>query len=155
MAWTYADWQTKTTSVPIIAVATATGTFSLSGDQTAQCRVGDRTAVDTGANIGTYTVSAIAYAPNTTVVTVTPAPASATVTGNLVFGPSNATMLAYLRLHHAEVSQAISAGVSSDGTSINTDTLLQYLRNVVQPELSKRERALGGMFMAGQLKIYA
>jgi hypothetical protein len=154
MAWSYSAWQTLTATAAITAVSIAAATFTVAADQTAQVRVGDRLVVDTGPNKGSYTVGAVAYAPDNTVVTVSPAPASATVSGNLVFGPSNSTMLANLRLHHAEVSAAISASVTADGTSVNTDGLLNYLRNVVQPELAKRERALGGMFMAGQLKTY-
>lgn len=155
MPWAYSDWQTKTTAIAITAVSTGDGTFTLAGDQMAQARPGDRPTVDSGANIGTYSIQAISYAPNNTTVTVSPAPSSAVVAGNLVFGASLSTALMNLRLHHAEVSSAISQAVSADGTSVNTDTLLNYLRNVVQPELAKRERALGGMFMAGQLKINA
>jgi hypothetical protein len=152
MAWSYAAWQTLTTSVAITAVSIAAQTFTVATDQRSQVRVGDSLAVDTGANKGTYAVTAINYAPDNTVVTVSPAPASAVVAGNLVFGPSLSTQLANLRGHHAEVSAAISASVSADGTSVNSDTLRTYLKEIVQPELSKRERAAGGMFMAGNLR---
>ena len=155
MAWLYSSWQTLTATAAITAVSLSAGSFTVAGFKLDQARIGDRVAVDAGANLGSYTVAAITYAPDNTVVTVTPVPASATVAGNLVFGPSNSTMLANLRLHHAEVSAAISASVGSDGTTLNTDGLLNYLRQVVQPELAKRERALGGMFMAGQLKVWA
>ena len=155
MAWSYSAWQTMTTTAAIAAVSTSAATFTVAGDQTSLARVGDRLPVDTGANKGSYTITAISYTPDNTVFTVTPAPASAVVAGNLIFGPSLSTMLVNLRLHHAEVSAAISAAVSADGTSVNSQTLLDYLRNVVAPELAKRERARDGMFMAGQLKPYA
>lgn len=152
MAWTYAAWQTLTSTAAITAVSIASSSFTVAFDQTKVVRIGDRIAVSAGANIGNYTVSSVTYTPDSTVVIVSPAPASATVAGNLVFGPSSSTMLANLRLHHAEVSAAISASVGDDGTSVNTDTLLNYLRNIIQPELSKRERMLGGMFMSGNLR---
>lgn len=152
MAWIYSGWQTATSISAITAVSTSAGTFTVSFDQLALVRPGDRVSVSAGANIGKYTVTAVAYAPDSTVVSVSPAPSSAAVTGNLVFGPSNSTMLDNLRKHHAEVSAAISANVGSNGTSLDTSTLLDYLRNVVQPELARRERILGGMFMVGQLK---
>jgi ABC-type ATPase with predicted acetyltransferase domain len=152
MAWVYSGWQTATAAVVITAVSTASGTFTLSTDQTYLVRAGDRVAVNSGANIGRYTVTAVNYAPDSTVVSVTPAPASAVVAGSVVFGPSNSTMLDNLRKHHAEVSAAISAAVGSNGTSIDTSVLLDYLKNVVRPEMNKIERIMGGMFMAGQLR---
>jgi hypothetical protein len=155
MAWAYSAWQTLSTAAAITAVSTSAGTFTVALDQTANAKPGERISVDTGANKGSYTVTSVSYAPDNTVVYVTPSPASAVVAGNLVFGPSGSTMLANLRLHHAEVSAAISAAVSADGTSVNSQTLLDYLRSVVSPELSAQERAIGGMFAAGQLKPYA
>ena len=152
MAWVYSGWQTATAAVVITAVSTASGTFTLSTDQTHLVRAGDRVAVNSGANIGKYTVTAVSYAPDSTVVSVTPAPVSAVVAGSVVFGPSNSTMLDNLRKHHAEVSAAISAAVGSNGTSIDTSVLLDYLKNVVRPEMNKIERVMGGMFMAGQLR---
>jgi hypothetical protein len=152
MAWIYSGWQTATAAVVITAVSTASGTFTSSTDQTHLVRPGDRVAVNSGANIGRYTVTAVSYAPDSTVVSVTPAPTSAVVAGSLVFGPSNSTMLDNLRKHHAEVSAAISAAVGSNGTSIDTSVLLDYLKNVVRPEMNKIERVMGGMFMAGQLR---
>ena len=152
MAWIYSGWQTATSAVVITAVSPASGTLTLSTDQTHLVRAGDRVAVNSGANIGKYTVTAVSYAPDSTIVSVTPAPASAVVAGSLVFGPSNSTMLDNLRKHHTEVSAAISAAVGSNGTSIDTSVLLDYLKNVVRPEMNKIERVMGGMFMAGQLR---
>ena len=152
MAWVYSSWQTLTTPILITAVSTASGTFTVAGDQAMLARPGDYIRVSAGANAGRYTVTAVAYTPDNTVVSVTPAPASAVVAGNLVFGVSNSTMLDSLRKHHAEVSAAISANVGSNGTSIDTNVLLEYLRGVVRPEINKLERVMGGMFMAGQLR---
>jgi hypothetical protein len=155
MAWAYAAWQTLTATSAITAVSIPASAITVALDQTNLVRVGDRIAVSSGPNIGKYTVGGVVYLPDSTTITISPAPASATVTGNLIFGPTNSTMLDNLRKHHAEVSAAISANVGSNGTSIDTGTLLEYLRNVVQPELAKLERILGGMFMAGQLKMNA
>lgn len=155
MAWAYSAWQTLTATSAITAVSVGGSSVTVQFDQTLLARNGDRVSISSGPNIGKYSVAAVIYAPDSTVITLSPAPASATVTGNLIFGPSNSTMLDNLRKHHAEVSAAISANVGSNGTSLDTSTLLDYLKNVVQPELAKLERILGGMFMAGQLKMNA
>lgn len=152
MAWIYSSWQTATSVSAITAVNVSAGTFTVSFDQRDLVKAGDRLNVSSGANIGKYTVTAISYTPDSTVVSVTPAPSSAVVAGNLVFGPTNSTQMDNLRKHHAEVSAAIAASVGSNGTSIDTGTLLDYLKNFVNPELIKLQRAIGGMFMAGQLK---
>ena len=138
MAWSYADWQTKSTTVAITAVSTTAGTFTVALDQTAQVRAGDRLSVDAGANIGSYTVGAVAYAHNVTTVSVSPLPSSAVVAGNLVFGPYSSTMLANLRLHYAEVSNAISQSVSANGTSVNTDSF-----EIIEQGIGVNRRAIG------------
>lgn len=152
MAWVYSSWQTATSISAITAVSPSAGTYTVAFDQLSLVRPGDRISVSAGANIGKYTVTAVSYAPDSTVVSVTPAPASAVVAGNLVFGPTASTQLDNLRKHHAEVSAAISANVGSNGTSIDTGVLLDYLKNFVNPELMKLQRSLGGMFMIGALK---
>lgn len=151
MAWTYANWQTATASAAITAVDQAAKTFTVSGFKLDRVKAGDYLAVDTGANAGTYIVVAVAYSPDATVVTVGTAPPSATVAGNLVFGATPTTRLYFLRQHHAEVAAAISASVSADGVSHNSETLRQYLASV-ESSIFRAQRQIGGMFVAGRLR---
>ncbi|MEY2655590.1 MAG: hypothetical protein RLZZ524_2618 [Pseudomonadota bacterium] len=151
MAWTYANWQTASISKVITAVSTSAGTITVAGHQLDLVATGDRVAIDAGANAGTYTVSGVSYAPDATVVTLSPKPASATVSGNLVLGPNARTRVANLRQHHAEVSAQISASIGADGVSSSSETLRSYLIEL-QRCLSREQRAAGGLFLAGRLR---
>ncbi len=154
MAWTYSNWMTAATAYAVAGVSTSAKTFTVAGDARAFVAPGDRIAVtgSTGNN-GTYTVSSVSYAPNSTTITVEVAPANATPDGSIALGPSARTQLANLRLHHAEVAARISESVQSTGTSINTADIRQYLADIVMPELRRLERAAGGILTRGRLSF--
>lgn len=152
MAWTYANWLTATVTAAITAVDTTARSFAVATDRRALVRVGDRIAVDTGANTGSYDVAAVTYAPNATVLTVGAAIASAVVAGNAVFGVTGSTKLYHMRLHVAEVSAEIQAAVAANGVSHNSQVLNDYLKHLMA-ELRRAERsASGGIMITGRLR---
>lgn len=150
MAWSAADYQTYQYSLAITAVGQAARTLSVATDILAKAIVGDRVAVSTGGNKGSYTVAALAYSPDTTVVTVGYALPSAVVEGNLLLGPNDRTRVARLDEHIAEVTAQISASVSSDGTSLSSDTLQRYLE-ALRAERLRLSGAARGKLTRGRL----
>lgn len=150
MAWTAADYQTYQYSNAITAVSQALRQISVATDILAKIAVGDRVAIDTGANAGSYPVAALSYSPDTTVVTVGYALPSATVAGNLRIGPNDRTRLLRLDDHIAEVTAQISANVSSDGTSVSTDGLVNYLASL-RAERLRLTGAARGKLTRGRL----
>lgn len=150
MAWTAADYQTYQYTLPITAVSQSARTFSVATDVLAKVAVGERVTVDTGANKGSYTVAALAYSPDTTVVTVGYDLPSAVIAGNLLLGPNDRTRLARLDDHIAEVTAQIGANVSSDGTSISNDVLANYLAKLREERL-RLSGATRGKLTRGRL----
>ncbi|MBA3622947.1 MAG: hypothetical protein H0W48_00455 [Methylibium sp.] len=149
MGWTHADWPTATLAWAIAAVSTSDRRFTVAGDRRAYLRPGEVVAV-VGANIGSYTVAAVAYEANATAITVAEAIPSATVEGTLAVGNA-AVRLDRLLSHIAEVSAEVSAAVGSRGTSLNAETLRAYLKDILLPERNRLQRQVGGVVTRGRL----
>ncbi len=75
---------TITGTLAVTGASVGSSTFTVAGDRSGVFIVGDTFTVTGGAtNAGTYTVTAISYSSSTT-INVTPAPASATITSNVI-----------------------------------------------------------------------
>jgi hypothetical protein len=83
-AYNYDVQATGSQTWAITAVSTVSKTFTVSGDRRRWFSKGGQFTVDSGANAGTYTVTAIAYAGGNTTVTVVETVTSAVVAGNVV-----------------------------------------------------------------------
>jgi hypothetical protein len=150
MVWTAADYQTYQYSLPITAVSQAARTVSVATDILQKAAVGDRTAISGSANAGSYTIAGLTYAPDTTILTLGYDLPSAVVAGNLLLGPNDRTRVARLDEHIVEVTAQISASVSSDGTSLNSDTLQRYLADL-RAERLRLSGAARGKLTRGRL----
>ncbi len=75
---------TITGTLAVTGASVGSSTFTVAGDRSGVFIVGDTFTITGGAtNAGTYTVTAISYSSSTT-INVTPAPASATITENVI-----------------------------------------------------------------------
>lgn len=151
MAYSFANWRSASSTHAITAVDVAARTVSVSGDVRKLVRVGGQLSVDAGANVGTYDVAGVIYAPNASVITLSVAPASATVAGNVVLGPDDRTRAHFLRLHLDEVAAQIKPSVGSDGVTYAAGGLNDYYKSLEQQWLSLSRRS-SGLYVYGRLR---
>lgn len=76
---------TITGTIAVVSADVGASTFTVSGNRSGVFEVGETFTISGGStNAGTYTVTAISYSSPNTTINVTPAPASATVTSNVI-----------------------------------------------------------------------